>query len=393
MTIAPRPHSDPKRPSLRWLIEYTDPSGKRRRKFFRSKREAQLFASNLQSEARGAGLEAARLSPAERRAHVEALEKLKPYGVGLLDVVNAYVAGREREAALQHRPIGELVEEFIGALATSNLRPSTIDSLTSELGHFCRFVGEDQPVAHVGEEDCRRYVFAAGASPRTSTNRRLRLSRFFRWTLKQGHVLANPVEAVERPRNEAPRPSILSPKQARALVEAAAELAGGKWLPYVACCLFAGLRPQAECERLDWSDVDLAARTIVVRSGKLRQRRVVEIPANAVQWLAPYARQSGPVAPEKKRSSTTLKAVREHAGIHEWQADVLRHSALTYRLALTGDEARVAQWGGNSPGTLHRHYRALATGEQAREFFDIVPDGSGELIRFGSAGEEAEAQA
>ena len=392
MTIAPRPYSDPKRPSIGWCLEYTDPSGKRRRKFFRGKREAQVYASNLRNEARGAGLEAASLPPAERRAHMEALEKLRPYNVSLLDVVNAYVAEREAEAKLQSLPVSDAVEEFLAGLSASNLRPRTTKALANELSRFADTVGEGRPVARITEGHCRKYCFGPGLSPRTSTNRRARLNRFFGWLLKQGHITVNPVENVETPRNETPRPDVLTPQEARRLMQAAAELADGKWAAYTALCLFCGLRPEAEAERLDWRDVSLSERTVVIGSGKLRQRRVVEVPENAIAWLAPHSKASGSVAPSAKRSGVTFRDVREAAGIDRWQPDLLRHSAISYRLAHLGDEGKVASWAGNSPTVLHAHYKALVGAEEARRFFAIVPDGSGELIHFGDA-EGVEVQA
>lgn len=392
MRTQPRPFSSPDRPNIKWSVNYTDAAGKRKRRFFKNKRQAEVFISSIEADVAGAGREATLLSPDCKRMAVEAFKRLEPYNVSLLDVVNAFIAERTAEEQLQAEPIGVLVEQFLNDLRASNLRPRTTRALANELGRFAERMGNDRPVARIGEADCRRYIFEAGASPRTSTNRRLRLGRFFRWALKQGHVLANPVEGIEPPKNEAPRPDILSVEEARRLMQLAAELADGKWRAYTAVCLFCGLRPEAEAERLDWSDVDLGGRTIVVRSGKLRQRRVVEIPENAVAWLAGVAKSSGPVAPDKRGGSPTMRDVREQACIHHWQPDKARHTALSYRLALLGDEGRVAAWAGNSPTVLHRHYRALTTRDQAERFFAITPDSGGELIRFGSSG-EAEAEA
>jgi integrase len=391
MAVKPKPYSSTTKPHLKWVVSFTDSAGKRHRRYFRTKREAAVCAGGIENDLREAGRRAASLPPQEKAQAAEAVELLRPYGIGILELAQQYVAQRSAEEGLQNLPVGELVEQFLDGMRSSNLRPRSIESL-HELRRFASVVGNDRPVARIAEEDCRSFIFEAGASPRTSTNRRLRLGRFFRWALKQGHVLVNPVEGIEPPRNEKPRPAILGVGEAQRLMHAAAELAGGKWQAYVAVTLFCGLRPEAEAERLDWSDVNLAERTIVVRSGKLRARRVVEIPENAIQWLAGVAKRSGPVAPQKMRSSTTMQDVREHAGIREWQPDTLRHTALSYRLALLGDEARVASWAGNSPTVLHAHYKAITTREEAERFFAITPDASGELIRFGSAG-EAEAQA
>jgi site-specific recombinase XerD len=392
MPIQPKPYSSTTKPEYRWVVAFTDASGKRRRRYFRTRREANVCASNVEADIRGAGRRAASLPPQEKLEAAEAAGLLKPYGVSILELAKRYVAERAAEEGLQNLPVGELVEQFLDGLRSANLRPRTIEALGDELRRFAGRMGSDRPVARIGEKDCRRYIFEASASPRTSTNRRLRLGRFFRWAKEQGHVAENPTENIKPPRNETPSPAILSVEEARRLMHAAAELADGKWQAYTTACLLCGLRPQAEAQRLDWSDVNLAAQTLVIRSGKLRARRVVEIPENAVAWLAGVAKSSGPVAPQKMRSSTTFKDVREHAGIHEWQPDTLRHTALSYRLALLGDEGKVAAWAGNSPSVLHSHYKALATRDQAKRFFAITPDASGELIRFGSAG-GAEAEA
>jgi hypothetical protein len=50
-----------------------------------------------------------------------------------------------------------------------------------------------------------------------------------------------------------------------------------------------------------------------------------------------------------------------------------RHSFGTYHFALHQDEAKTAAAMGNTPAMVHRHYRALATADEAREFFGIMP--------------------
>ena len=392
MAIEPRRCSHPSKTHLKYVVERRDHDGKRRRRYFRTRREAKVYASQLEADLRGAGRRAAGLSDAEKLAAVAAIEALRPHGVSLTEVVRQFVAEREAEEKLQSFPVIDAVEEFLAGLSASNLRPRTTKALANELRRFAEAVGEGRGVARITDGDCRAYCFGPDVSPRTSTNRRARLNRLFGWLLKQGHITVNPVENVETPRNETPRPDVLSPQEARRLMQAAAELAGGKWAAYTALCLFCGLRPEAEAERLDWRDVSLSERTVVIGSGKLRQRRVVEVPENAIAWLAPHSKASGPVAPSAKRSGVTFRDVREAAGIDRWQPDLLRHSAISYRLAHLGDEGKVASWAGNSPTVLHAHYKALVGAEEARTFFAIVPDGSGELIRFGDA-EGAEVKA
>ena len=46
---------------------------------------------------------------------------------------------------------------------------------------------------------------------------------------------------------------------------------------------------------------------------------------------------------------------------------------ITQNFALHQDEANTAAAMGNTPAMVHRHYRALATADEAREFFGIMP--------------------
>lgn len=57
----------------------------------------------------------------------------------------------------------------------------------------------------------------------------------------------------------------------------------------------------------------------------------------------------------------------------EWPRNALRHSYISYRLAIVKDAARVALEAGNSPDIIFKHYRELVTEEDAQEWFSIVP--------------------
>ena len=56
-----------------------------------------------------------------------------------------------------------------------------------------------------------------------------------------------------------------------------------------------------------------------------------------------------------------------------WKKNALRHSYISYRLALMPDTARVALECGNSPDIIFKHYRELVAPEQAHEWFNIPP--------------------
>ena len=107
-------------------------------------------------------------------------------------------------------------------------------------------------------------------------------------------------------------------------------------------------------------------------AAKVRSRRIVEIPANAVTWLAPYAVKGTPIHPPNTRKN--LEAIRDAAGLVTWKYDIMRHTALSARLAEGRSEGEVATWAGNSPEELHKRYKGLMTRKQAETFWSIRPE-------------------
>ena len=66
--------------------------------------------------------------------------------------------------------------------------------------------------------------------------------------------------------------------------------------------------------------------------------------------------------------------------LRPWPDNALRHSALSYRLALTRDLPRVATEGGNSPAILQRHYAEIVRPDAAKRFFAIVPTEAANVV-------------
>jgi integrase len=160
---------------------------------------------------------------------------------------------------------------------------------------------------------------------------------------------------------------IFEPDVMRKLLDAAAP----KLIPFLALGAFAGLR-SAEIARLQWSAINFERGIIEIRAGqaKTASRRIVPLSDNLRAWLAPLAR-TGPVihTPELYRDVSELATKLEI----DWPRNVLRHSFISYRLPIVKSADAVALEAGNSPAIIFKHYRELATEEQAKEWFAITP--------------------
>ena len=118
---------------------------------------------------------------------------------------------------------------------------------------------------------------------------------------------------------------------------------------------------------------------------KTRSRRLVPISDNLAAWLAPHARKSGSVWPHgHDYLYESQRAVARKAGV-KWKQNALRHSFISYRIAMVKDANQVALEAGNSPDIIFRNYLELVTQIQARSWFGIEPEARGKVISINSA--------
>ena len=89
------------------------------------------------------------------------------------------------------------------------------------------------------------------------------------------------------------------------IAEARAQL-----VPYIAIGLFCGLRPENELRNLDWRNVifdgDRPFIRVDAETTKTHACRDVFMPANLVEWLAPYRRSSGTIGYSRKRLAAVV---------------------------------------------------------------------------------------
>jgi integrase len=136
---------------------------------------------------------------------------------------------------------------------------------------------------------------------------------------------------------------------------------------------FAGLR-EAEIQRLDWNEIDLARGHIEVKAAKAKsaRMRIVPIQPNLAAWLQPSGGMTGRIVPLGARRK--LARVREAAKLADWPNNGLRHSFASYRLAAINDAPRVAmELGHTSPQMLYSTYRELVLPLEAERYWKIEP--------------------
>lgn len=361
--------------------------GKRHRLNFhdldRARAEARAKAAQL---ARG-DADAVRLTGKDRLAYGRALDVVQEFGIPLDAAAIEYAEARKilsghplTEAArffmrhhgrgLEGKPVADAVEAFQAEKRAEGRSELYVDDLRYRLNDFAKAFNVE--VRQLTPADIRDFMNGLRFSARSFNNHRRALQTFFRFCQNHGWLSKETdlLESVGKRREAATDIEVFTAKELRKLLHAAT--------PKAATCIalqaFAGVRSE-ELLRLLWADVERRRGFIEITAGKAKtaQRRLIPISPNLSEWLADAPRSGDKAWPHSK--PFLFEAMRNAAekALLTWKANGLRHSFITYRLAATKDVAAVALEAGNSPSMIFRHYRELATEQEAADWFGILP--------------------
>jgi integrase len=352
------------------------------RKFFRTRAEAEAEALRQKTLLERHGREAVALSKGELSEFITAKQKLAEYGETISDAVKYRVdyLQRVRRSGIT---VAQFADEVLAAKRKDGLSQEYTDDLQLRLRRFCQDFGQ-RAIAGITVEEIDNWLRDLKGSPKSRANYRANIGVLFSYATKRRILDFNPVLHTAKPKLIDKAPEIFNVDELRALLETAAQQAPDV-LPMLAIGAFAGLR-DAEIQRLDWSEIDLARGHIEVKAQKAKsaRRRIVPIQPNLAAWLRPHSGMKGAVVPKAARGK--IERVRGAAGLTQWPTNGLRHSYASYRLAAIHDAPRVAsELGHTSPQMLYSTYRELVLPEEAERYWKIAPAAeAGKLVAFSS---------
>ncbi len=358
-------------------------NGKRVRRNFgsleRAKAEAHLAARNIQE----GKADTNDLSAGQRENHLAVERILAPFKLPLLAIAEEYAGCRQmlgevplmsaiQDFVRRNRGVqlgvkaSDIIEEFMAAKAEDKLSRGYQFQLAGSVRRFAKaFPGE---LLTIKPGDIDRWLRGLGYVPVTRNSLHRCIKVFFSFAKARGYLPQSEATSAERvpmAREGDTETQIFQPDAMRTLLAAA----NSDELAFLVLGGFAGLRV-AEIKRLDWSAVDLVRQLIVLRAdqAKTASRRIVPMSDNMAAWLHLLPR-AGAVA---ANSAPDLAKLADRLGM-QWPRNALRHSFISYRLAIVKDAAAVALEAGNSPDIIFKHYRELVTEDEAGEWFSIRP--------------------
>jgi integrase len=262
--------------------------------------------------------------------HAQALTRLGK--VTLREAVDFFLS--HHRADVPRLMLTETAEQFAASRQQSGLSVHYVSQCRKTLTDLAKaFPGK--ALTDLRTSDLDAWLGGLPLGAKTRNGMRIILVACGNWA--EGRFLpkgASPFTGMVRYKETKSAVSIFTPENITSLLTKADD----SLKPFLALGAFAGLR-MAELQRLDWSEIDLERGfiTVAAHKAKTRQRRLVPIGDTLKLWLKPHAKASGPVCLHQRPQMAVARLCEGF----KWEANGLRHSYISYRLAILHDTARV----------------------------------------------------
>lgn len=366
--------------ALQWVVNVPaslSPTGKRQRRFFATRQQAEVECELLKTRKFNFGHSLSSLSPtriAEAVTCYERLEKGAP-GVSLSHAITNFLA-------MHHRRNSSVT---VSTLCDRFLESKTAASATyqQELAGVFRKLRPTLGSEITSTITAARIEESLTGFPPAYRNAALRYLRAaFNFGIRSGWLKENPIQRIEFTKIVRDEVEVISPDIVEKLfLDAMAN--DLELIPFLACAFYAGIRPEGELMKIQWSDIDLSATEhhITIRStvAKKRRKRWIDLSPNALAWLEKYRERGGKLEGKVVPfSASTLRRKRRRnalaAGLAAWPQQGARHTYCSCWLRQHGDINKlVLQAGHESATVLWNHYYQAVSPEAAAAFWAIYP--------------------
>ena len=394
-----------------YLVIYYASGVRRRDRAGTTLHAARAFANNKIDELTAGVAHVGTLTPKQAATISDAVDVLKVINVPLSRAVREYadaykILGRQpliieaarhyakhledqkSKAELVPITLPKLVDKFMADVhERKKSRRYTLDMQARLARAASAFTGQ---VANIMTDDIDLWLKGMkGTSGRTKNNYRSALATLFSFARSKGHLARGRQTEAEfsvRYQDKGGEIGVYSPAELDILLTNIDR----RFVPFVSIAAFAGLR-SAEICRLTWDDIRWHHGDIELKKSKAKtaSRRLAPLLPCLRAWLEPLRKKSGPVlegVQDEFALATQFKkavdAIADSQGkpLIKIVHNGLRHSFITYRMAVIKNAAEVSLEAGNSPKMIFEHYRELRTEAEGREWFSVMPAQSGKIV-------------
>ncbi len=255
----------------RWRVNDSRPSGKRQRRFFENKEDAESFVRQQKADRRAFGNHYTSIPPSERAILGYQLDRLRKLGWNLPAAVDFI----ERHGKIPPSiPLGTLAAEFFAAKKNAGLRPRYLLSLRASINRFL-INRREKIISEISAAEIQEYISRNGWANSTKRSYLVDVRTLFAFAVKRKYIAENPALAVDLPRLDEKSPGILTVAQAEKLLSACLDYEPDN-LPVFILSLFGGIR-RAEAEKIEWAEIGAEFIEIKAEKAKTRRRRLIPI--------------------------------------------------------------------------------------------------------------------
>jgi len=363
-----------------WIVDQGKVNGKRKRTVFKTQKEADTLAYNL-----NVSIEAKQTQSVNDIGELLPLrfellncnQKLKQVGATFTQAVDFFLAHTVTQKGVI--TFNRATQLYIESCTNRGLSNRYIDSL--RWLHYPRFLkafdGERMMNSFTTEE-ITKHVFSNSWGPTTIINYLRNLNTLFNYCKDNGYIALNPITKIERPKAKENESLFLSIKDTKKLLITALNNKMYDRLAINALVLFCGIRIEEAC-KLKWNDIDYNEWTVSVSANiaKLGMRRINNIPNCCKAWLVccrPAKASDRDTLIIDGNAEDKLSWLRSKSGI-VYPTNGCRHSFATYHVALHQNAGQTAVMMGHkgNVSTLYNHYRNAVSKTDGERFFNIVP--------------------
>jgi site-specific recombinase XerD len=362
-----------------WMV---DCAGKDRLRFsFKTKAEAEGKAELLRVQRKNEGTSVLDFTAADRIDAQAALKLLGPHGMTLRDAANFCL--RNVATIAKAKTLDQVIPELLVLKQKDETSARYRKDLRLKLEAFAQAFGE-RPLHEITRGELVKWLYQLNVSAVTRKGYARALGVLFSYALDCHYVVTHPASDLVAEKQKSKKPGILTVREAKALMFSAEP----DFVPALALGMFAGLRPEAELWRLDWSNIKLQKRIVDIdKSKNVLSHRHIRITENLAAWLAPHAKTEGPVTVKGDSYYARLERARKKAiaqlgttgqqakNLWDWPQDCLRHTFASMHCAAfrhPGDTSLELGHGG-SLKVFERHYRDRVEEALAKDFWEIYP--------------------
>jgi site-specific recombinase XerD len=279
--------------------------------------------------------------------------------------------------AARTHSIESTLDLFLRTLEAKNRSSATMQAYRTDLRQFVTWLRETnitiEAPADVERLDVTEYLAHLSERGLSGVSRARKLAairEYFRFAHIEQLIDRSPVEGIDTPRTEKRTRNYLTPEEYHRLLSAA----GGNPRDYCILMLFlqTGIRVSELCA-LTLGDIDLATKTLEVRSGKGMQGRLIELEKKGTQALKSWLS----VRPESSSERLFLNRVQQplgERGVQKLLAKYcqlagitkrisphsLRHTFASYKAEAGVSPFQLQQWLGHSSLDTTQIYVHLA---------------------------------